>query len=205
MKKCMYFVAILLLVVFPLNVFAEVETMGIVDACSAEGIEVDATDYVESTNKINIYLFRRDGCSHCQDFLTFLSSILPTYGKYFNLVSYEVYGNSDNASLMDKVASSFGTEADGVPYIIIGDKDFVGYASDYDDQIKAAILEQFNSNDRYDVMEELSNPSGVSSKELSSFYNNIVSWMIVLTVLNITFVFIKSNKDKKEMLSLLSK
>lgn len=122
---------------------------------------------VGAKEKINIYFFRGNGCPHCEEAENFFNSIEGEYGKYYNLVDYETWYDTDNAELMKNVASKLGEEASGVPYIIIGKKTWNGYASSYNDDITSAIKKEYNksSKDRYDVIEEIngknknSNPS----------------------------------------------
>jgi len=45
--------------------------------------------------KINVYVFYGDGCPHCHNAFNFFESIEKEYGKYFDLVEYEV-SNSEN-------------------------------------------------------------------------------------------------------------
>ena len=113
------------------------------------------SDYKETDDQAVIYLFRGDGCGYCRAFLTFLGEIAEEYGKYFKLVSFEVWNDSTNNALMEKVASVTKVEAGGVPYIIIGEKVFGGYATDgsMDNEIKAAIMAQYE-DPSYDVMEK---------------------------------------------------
>lgn len=110
-------------------------------------------DYKETDDQAVIYMFRGQGCGFCRAFLTFLDSISDEYGEYFKLVSFEVWNNSKNGELMDKIATVTGEAAEGVPYIIIGDKVFGGYAEQYDEDIKAAIKAQYDDSS-YDVMEK---------------------------------------------------
>lgn len=122
---------------------------------------------VNAKEKVNIYFFKGNGCPHCEEAEKFFNSIKGEYGKYYNLVDYETWYDTDNAELMKKVASKLGEEANGVPYIIIGKKTWNGYASNYNDEITSTIKKEYNksSKDRYDVMEEIngkvkkSNPS----------------------------------------------
>src|SRR5574344_1524093 len=73
----------------------------------------DLRDYVENDeNKINLYLFRGSSCSHCYEATAFIASMVADYGQYFNVVSYEVWGNEDNANLMTKVATAVGDSTD---------------------------------------------------------------------------------------------
>ena len=112
------------------------------------------TEYAPNEDAVNIYLFYRSSCIHCHNFLEFMNSITPEYGKYFKMVAYEVDNNQDNNNLMDEVASTLDKKAIGVPYIVIGNKVFRGYTDLYANDIKTAIMDLYETsiNDRYDVM-----------------------------------------------------
>lgn len=129
--------------------------------------------------KINIYFFRGDGCPHCEEAEKFFDSIQDEYGKYYNLVDYETWYDSDNADLMKKVASKLGEEASGVPYIIIGKKTWNGYASSYDNDITSTIKKEYNkkSKDRYDVIKD-TNGKG----EKNNISSDIVAILIIILV-----------------------
>ena len=94
---------------------------------------------------ITVHMFRGEGCGYCAAALEFFESIEDEYGKYFNLETHEVWYDEDNASLMQDVAAYFGEDVGGVPYIIIGDKTFQGYAEQYDDSIIEAITTAYES------------------------------------------------------------
>lgn len=113
-------------------------------------------DYKEGENKVPIYLFRGQGCSHCHEFLEFVASDLaPEYGTKFELVSFEVWNNQNNAKFMEEVSDYLGDDASGVPYIIIGKKTFNGYSESMNDEIKSAIDDLYGSEERYDVLTEI--------------------------------------------------
>ena len=48
-------------------------------------------DIEEAKEKINIYLFWGNGCSHCSNLKAFMASIEEEYGKYYNLYTFEVW------------------------------------------------------------------------------------------------------------------
>ena len=125
-----------------------------------EKIEKDFSNYVETDDQIIIYLFRGTGCNYCKEFLKFLNSIAKDYGTYFRVVGFEVWYNTENSKLLSKVADLTGVAASGVPYIIIGDKVFNGYASKYNDEIKEKIIDEYYSNFRYDVIKALNETDG---------------------------------------------
>ena len=130
------------------------QTKNLKDTLAAEDLVLENKDYKENDKQAIIYLFRGQGCGYCKRFLTFLNSISKDYGKYFKLVSFEVWNDAKNAELMQKVAVVTNEAAGGVPYIIIGEKVFPGYIAEWDNDIKAAIKKQYDNNS-YDIFKEL--------------------------------------------------
>lgn len=179
------------LVVLPFSVKADEKTYNTLNfdqTLSEEEIEHDFSNYKETDDQITIYMFRGKGCGYCRKFLTFLNSIVDDYGKYFKLESYEVWAteNKDNADLMQNVATFMNERADGVPFIIIGDKVFSGYTESYDDDIKSAIKELYETkkDKRYDVMDAYNNQkddSDVSNVSIIVF-NIIIAGALALAV-----------------------
>ncbi len=130
------------------------KTLNFKEILAQESIKEEFKKYSETDNQITIYMFRGNGCGFCQRFLNFLNSITDEYGKYFKVVSFEVWNDAKNSELLGQVADFLGEAAGGVPYIIIGDQVFPGYADSYNDGIKSAIKTLYESEDRYDVFEE---------------------------------------------------
>lgn len=98
--------------------------------------------------KINVYLFKGDGCGFCAKALTFFEGLDEEYQNYFNLVEKEVWYNEENAKQMQQVAAYFNEDVNGVPYIVIGDKTFQGFdESQYGDTIKSAIKAGYENTD----------------------------------------------------------
>ena len=170
--------------------YSKYNTTNLVETLEAEGIELQNEDYTENSKQATIYLFRGQGCSHCQEFLTFLSELTKEYGEYFKVVAFETWNDNANITLMQEVAKSLGTEAGGVPFIVIGDQAFPGYASSYDDQIITAITNLYNtpSDQRYDVF--------VNQKEPED-HSLVVGVITVLVIGGIvaTKVVTKKNND----------
>lgn len=158
----------------------------------------DLSNYKESNDKINIYIFRGDSCGFCLKAVSYFASILPEYGKYFNLITYEVWGNTDNASLMQEVASTFNETVDGVPYIVIGDKTFNGYSEQMNSEIEAQIKKMYNEKKPYDVMKNLGKK--IDANENSS---NILLWIFQIVSLIgigvIIYINIKNKNTLQEM------
>lgn len=186
MKKIL--VGLLALLLVPTIAFAkeyngkDYKTMSLSEALTEEAIEFDKNLIKENDKQATIYLFRGNGCGYCKRFLTFLTTILKDYGEYFKVESFEVWYDKDNSSLMKEVGEFLGEEAEGVPYIVIGDKVFGGYTSSYDEDIKKAIKDLYDSSERYDVFVEMEKANKEANKGQVSNVSVIV-WNAVIVVI----------------------
>lgn len=168
MKKLKFiFIIMLGILLLPCSVFAE-----------------DDTSSNEDSKKVNVYFFYGNGCPHCQDAEKFFESIQEEYGQYFTIVDYETWYDTDNVALMEKVAEARKESADGVPYIIIGDQSWNGYMSDYDDEIKNKIKEEYDTdvNNRYDIMDYVDSATTETKKE--SYAQDVMVVIAIILVVS---------------------
>lgn len=174
MKKLKILVATLLLFVFAVPVLVNAE-------------EADTT----SRSEVKVYLFRGEGCGFCAKALEFFESIEKDYGKYYELVEYEVWNNTSNAEILDKVAEYLGTEISGVPFIIIGDNTYPGFDETWGDEIKEKIISEYNKaeDERIDIVEE-------AQKEVD--YDNVVTTISVIAIIGIVAFVYFARKDVNE-------
>lgn len=171
MKKFKYVLLILLaILILPFGVFAEGEE--------------ENNEAAEENNEVIVYFFRGEGCSHCAEAEAWFKSIEEEYGSKFEIKDYETWYNEDNSKLMTKVAKARGEEetATGVPYIIIGDKSWVGFAEDNKQQIIDKINEMYDTakSERYDIMSFLANIKEDDEKKSSS--SDVVALIIIILV-----------------------
>lgn len=105
------------------------------------------SDVTFDEKKINVYLFWGDGCPHCEELLAFFDTIKDDYGKYFNFYGFEVWENEENGKIMDKFAKELKGKVGsrGVPYLIIGDEAFSGYAESMNQKIKKTIVDKYKN------------------------------------------------------------
>lgn len=181
MKKSILLLLLLGLFLMPLQAFAvgagdEYASMNFEEVLEDEGIEPEYSSYKETDNQAVIYLFRGKGCSFCKKFIRFLNSITDEYGKYFKVVSYETWRDAKNAGLLKDVADFLDETAGGVPYIVIGDEVFVGYSEQYDEDIIEAIMDLYQSKDRYDVFEAMASAPDEDTVLAS---NTIIIWNFI--------------------------
>ena len=145
-------------------------------------------------------MFRGQGCSFCRAFLNFLNDISEEYGKYFKLVSFEVWENSDNAELFTKVADVAGEEAGGVPYIIIGETVFPGYLSDWDETIKTTIKTEYDKKDRVDILEKAENAEAEAIKEANAPITKTIIWNLVFVLVGTASIITVNTIQNKKVL-----
>lgn len=148
MKKLMCFLLLFIVVlILPINVFAEGEDEG-KDSAEAEKAKPE---------EVLVYFFRGNGCPHCQEAEAWFEGLDKDVKKKFDIVDLETWENTDNAGIMTKVAEARGESetATGVPYIIVGDKSWVGFAEDMTEEILNQIDKVYSQDakDRYDVFD----------------------------------------------------
>ncbi len=206
LKKSIIIGFLLTIMFMPITVFAQdkvdlsqYKTMNLEETLNAEGITADLSNYIENDNQIPIYMFRGQGCTHCEDFLEYVAkTLVPNYGSYFKLVSFETWSDANNSNLLKTVSSFLGDAASGVPYIVIGDKTFLGYGESFNSDIESAITSLYNSNNRYDVFEEM-------NKEEKSNTATIVLWNVAITTIGVIIVVCHNNSIKNQILEELNK
>ena len=148
----------------------------------------------EKNEKINVYLFRGEGCPHCAEAEEFFDELKEDeeYGKYYTLVDYEVWYDEDNSKFMEKVAKKLNTEVGGVPFIVIGEKYFSGYASSMSDDIKSTIKVAYENENYKDIVASVKNKES-DSKEKTSIIPIVIVSVIALAVV-IAMIFFTKEK-----------
>lgn len=153
--------------------------------------------FADSKEKINVYIFRGEGCGFCAKALTFFEGLDEEYQSYFNLVEKEVWENDENAAQMQKVADYFDEDVKGVPYIIIGDKTFQGFdESEYGEDIKAAIKESYeNADGSYkDIVASILNEEPLEKSNNSA----VTIIVIVAAIAGIGFLIYMAREENEE-------
>ena len=106
-------------------------------------------DVTYDAEKVNVYFFWGNGCHICEREWEFWGSVETEYGDYFTLNAFEVWGNAENAELMQTFAAAMGDELKGVPYTVIGERTFKGFPEDFEAEMLEAIKEQYQ--DSFDI------------------------------------------------------
>lgn len=209
--KSLLIIILLGVALLPISLFAEdkeYKTLNFKETLKDEEISEAFTNYEETDDQITIYMFRGKGCGYCRKFLEFMNSITDEYGKYFKMVSFETWYDSDNGEYLEEISNFLNEPAGGVPYVIIGDKVFAGYTESYDEEIKEAITKLYNTpkEERYDVIEKYKEGDTSKPEKTKDSKDNtgIIIFNIVLTVIlfGALAVYVgKKNADLEDRIS----
>lgn len=85
-----------------------------------------------ASEPITVYLFRGSTCQHCEDALEYINDHRDLIPENVEIVTYEVYDNEENATLMDTVADSLEvdkTDNYGTPFFVVGSEYIKGYGT----------------------------------------------------------------------------
>ena len=144
MKKKILIVIALILFLIPVN------THAISNVYSDKVAKI--VNVKEESNKINLYLFHGDGCPHCAEERKWLEGIKKEFKDKLNVYYFEVWYNSDNAKLMDKVKAELNINNPYIPLTVIGGKYYVGFnasnALDMENKIKEYLTDEKKEDEK---------------------------------------------------------
>ena len=122
-----------------------------------EFLKMTEKDIKSSKNKVNIYVFWGDGCPHCKYLAQFFDSNKSELKDKMNLYTFEVWKDSTNLKFMKDFGKFLGETPQGVPYMIIGDKTFSGFAESDEktkDEIINLIKQGYQNSSKIDKYQE---------------------------------------------------
>jgi len=86
-----------------------------------------------------VEVFWGDGCPYCEDLLDALDRLADDLSG-FVVDDYEVWYDEDGRDLMFARAAELGVDVQAVPFTVIGEESWVGYSTQIERQIEAAIV-----------------------------------------------------------------
>ena len=143
---------------------------------------------------VKVYEFYSTSCPHCSALNEWFDSIVEEYGAYFTLEKFEVSSSSTNSSLMDEVAKELGTDASGVPFVVIGENYVSGFSEDTTPEtIIGYIMEEYekDENDRINFVSELKEAKEKEAKKTDL----IVGVVGAIIFVGIIFVIKKAREE----------
>ena len=172
------------------------QTLNYEQTLAEANVQEQYSHYEEKDDQVVLYLFRGKDCEYCEQLLEFLSSITDEYGQYFKMVSFEIYQNDANRNLLEVVSQIVGAPGEGIPLLIIGDKYYEGFSSEYEESIKAAIKNNYEIpvGERQDIIDSIEN-SNISDpiyKGPSAEFK-IIAWTFLFFVVSTGIVIFFMN------------
>lgn len=105
--------------------------------------------------KVVLYEFYSDSCTHCKSLNNYLTKIQPRYEDCFEVEKFET-STGNNSEIMFKVATAFEENLEGyVPFYVVGDTPFTGYASSMNANITEAIETACTSDEYVDLVADI--------------------------------------------------
>ncbi len=129
---------ILLLIILCISLLVPANTLALANNYIDKVAAITKTEVNE--NKINLYLFKGNGCPHCAEEEKWLEDIGKEYEDYLNIYTFEVWYDDDNAKMLDEVKKEFNSHSTSIPFTVIGEYYYTGFsevtASEIENKIK---------------------------------------------------------------------
>lgn len=134
-------------------------------------IPVEAkTSLPEKTNheKVKVYLFWSSTCSNCHNLMKYFANKYQDYESYFEIVTYQVNNDKNNASLASTIAKQVGEKPGYVPLVIIGNTYHVlGWDDSLGEIITKEALKAYEDKEYTDIVAKEIKDNKLDVKEKS--------------------------------------
>jgi len=108
---------------------------------------------ISAKEKVNLYLFHSETCSHCQAEIEYLKELESEYDN-LKVHLYEVNSHKDNAEKMVKVKEKLKIDSPNVPFTIIGNYYYIGYSDGIRDGIKE-LVEKYSNEPEINMVKSI--------------------------------------------------
>lgn len=134
-------------------------------------IPVEAkTNLPEKTNheKVKVYLFWSSTCTNCHNLMKYFANKYQDYESYFEIVTYQVNNDKNNASLASTIAEQVGEKPGYVPLVIIGNTYHVlGWDDSLGEVITKEALKAYEDKEYTDIVAQKIKDNKLDVKEKS--------------------------------------
>ena len=93
---------------------------------------------ISAKEKVDLYLFHSETCSHCQAEIKFLEELEKEYDN-LEVHLYETNNSKKNTELMIKIKEKLDIKSPNVPFTVIGNYYYIGYSEGIKEGIKELV------------------------------------------------------------------
>lgn len=153
-----------------------------------------------ASEKVTVYLFRGDGCPHCEEALKFFEKLIKD-GDYKDKISIrhlEIWKNDENSDIANKVAEAMGDKPinGSVPYIVVGDKTWSGYSSRMDNEIKNAINDAYQNNKKDKIASIVEDRGELLTSQESDWLTTVIVLVIAVAIIGGTILLGRQEEEE---------
>jgi len=146
---------------------------------------------ISAKEKVDLYLFHSETCSHCQAEMKYLNELEDEYDN-LELHLYEINSSKKNTELMIDIKEKLDIDSPNVPFTIIGNYYYIGYSEGIRDGIKE-LVDKYSEEKQVDVVKMIKDGKDVKDidmqngeiKSISIFGKNINPAKLSLPILSI--------------------
>lgn len=108
---------------------------------------------ISAKEKVNLYLFHSETCSHCQAEIKFLNELEKKYDN-LSIHLYEVDRHKDNMKSMINVKEKMSIDSPNVPFTVIGNYYYIGFSDGIGEGIEE-LIEKFSNESETDMVKPI--------------------------------------------------
>lgn len=108
---------------------------------------------VSAKEKVNLYLFHSETCSHCQAEIKYLKELEKKYDN-LKVHLYETTSHKDNFEMMKNVKQKLKIDSPNVPFTVIGNYYYIGFSDGIGEGIEE-LVEKFSNEKETDMVKPI--------------------------------------------------
>lgn len=114
--------------------------------------------------KVDLYLFHSETCSHCQAEMKYLHELEKEYDN-LELHLYEINNSKKNTELMIEIKEKLDIDSPNVPFTVIGNYYYIGYSEGIKEGIKE-LIDKYTEEKQIDVIKPILEGKEVPNVEI---------------------------------------
>lgn len=108
---------------------------------------------ISAKEKVDLYLFHSETCSHCQAEIEYLNKLEEEYDN-LELHLYEINNSKKNTELMIEIKNKLNIDSPNVPFTVIGNYYYIGYSEGIKEGIKE-LVDKYTEEEQIDVIKPI--------------------------------------------------